>query len=87
MTADSDVGHWLAVLDAVVTSPVRRSVKPRGIPDAPEAQEAARHAAGLVPELARLLGLRIPPPPPPPRRPPAGRRVMAAGGAAPAVGR
>ena len=87
MTADSDVVHWLAVLDAVVMSPVRRSVKPRGIPDAPEAQEAARHAAGLVPELARLLGLRIPPPPPPPRRPPAGRRVMAAGGAAPAGGR
>lgn len=80
MTAEADPERWLALLEAVVESPVRRTVKPAGIPGAPEAQEAARRAAGSVPELAKLLGLRIPPPPPPPRR--AGPRppVMASGG-------
>jgi hypothetical protein len=79
MAADVDTATWLALLDAVVDSPVRRTVKPAGIPDAPEAQEAARRAAGSVPELAKLLGLRIPPPPP--RR----VRVSAGGGAGPAA--
>ncbi|MGH9086595.1 MAG: hypothetical protein ACRDYZ_00510 [Acidimicrobiales bacterium] len=85
MTAGTEVTEWLALLEVVVDSTVRRSVKPSGIPEAPEAQEAARRAAGSVPELAKLLGLRIPPPPPrrtPPRRPP----VMAAGGGGSAGG-
>lgn len=64
MSADLPPDEWLALLDAVLESPVRRMVKPTGIPSAPEVQQAARHAAGLVPELAKLLGLRIPPPPP-----------------------
>jgi hypothetical protein len=88
MTADSDPKAWLAILEAVVESPMRRTVKPRGIPETPEAKEAARRAAGSVPELAKLLGLPIPPPPPPRRMPGGGgRRVMAAGGAGPAGGR
>jgi hypothetical protein len=60
---------WLDLLDAVIKSPVRRTVKPTGLPDnpTPELLTAARHAAGLVPELARLLGLPIPPPPGPRR--------------------
>ncbi len=56
--------EWLTLLEATVESPVRRTVKPAGIPAVPEVQEAARRAAGSVPELAKLLGLRIPPPPP-----------------------
>jgi hypothetical protein len=64
MTATTPGPEWLSLLDATVESPVRRTVKPAGIPDTPVAREAARHAAGLVPELAKLLGLRIPPPPP-----------------------
>jgi hypothetical protein len=61
---------WIDLLDAVVKSPVRRTVKPAGLPPnaTPELLTAARHASGLVPELARLLGLPIPPPPGP-RRP------------------
>ena len=81
MTADLDVEAWLQLLEAVVESSVRRTVKPAGIPA--EAQETARRAAGSVPELAKLLGLRIPPPPPPRRPPP--RRVMATGGGGPAT--
>lgn len=68
--------HWSDLLAAVVNSPVRRTVKPAGLPA--EASEdlllAARRAAGSVPELAKLLGLPIPPPPGP-------RRPAAAGAA------
>ena len=52
------------MLDAVVLSPVRRTVKPTGIPADEVARQAARHAAGSVPALAKLLGLQDPAPPP-----------------------
>ena len=70
MAGDTPEDRWMALLDAVVSSPVRRTVKPAGLPGAPTEQllTAARRAAGQVPELARLLGLPIPPPPGP-RRP------------------
>ncbi|MGO9854781.1 MAG: hypothetical protein ACLPYY_07055 [Acidimicrobiales bacterium] len=64
MTAELAPEEWMRLLDAVVASPVRRTVKPAGIPDDEVARQAARHAAGSVPALAKLLGLRIPPPPP-----------------------
>jgi hypothetical protein len=83
MAKDTPPADWLALLEVVVECPVRRTVKPVGLPDG--ADEAllseARKAAGLVPELAKLLGIPIPPPPGP-RRPvparasrPAGRRA------------
>jgi hypothetical protein len=78
MTADLAPEDWMRLLDAVVASPVRRTVKPAGIPEDEVARQAARHAAGAVPALAKLLGLRIPPPPP--RRPNADRRFSPAGG-------
>ncbi len=70
MSADTPPAEWLALLDVVVESPVRRTVKPVGLPtDADEAVlTAARQASGYVPELARLMGIPIPPPPGP-RRP------------------
>ncbi len=78
MTADLAPEDWMRLLDAVVASPVRRTVKPAGIPDDEVAKQAARNAAGAVPALARLLGLRIPPPPP--RRVNAERRFSPTGG-------
>ncbi len=70
MSADTPPDQWLALLDAVVESPVRRTVKPAGLPtDADEnLLAAARKASGYVPQLARLMGIPIPPPPGP-RRP------------------
>ena len=65
LDADLTATAWIAVLDAVVASPMRRSVHPAGIPAYEEAQAAAVRAAGHVPALAKLLGMRIPPPPPP----------------------
>jgi hypothetical protein len=78
MTADLAPEDWMRVLDAVVASPVRRTVKPSGIPDDEVAKQAARNAAGAVPALAKLLGLRIPPPPP--RRVNTERRFSPTGG-------
>jgi hypothetical protein len=70
MSADSTPADWLAVLEVVVDSPVRRNVKPAGIPTGADETllVAANKASGYVPELAKLLGLPIPPPPGP-RRP------------------
>ena len=66
--------EWLAMLQVVIDSPVRRTVKPAGLPEGADESllAAARKAAGYVPELARLLGIPIPPPPGP-RRPVAAR--------------
>jgi hypothetical protein len=71
MSAQTTADRWVAVLEAVSASPVRRSVKPTGLPaDAPAPLlEAARNAAGQVPALAPLLGLPMPPPPGANRRP------------------
>ncbi len=76
MSADVAEAEWKALLDAVVDSPVRRTVKPAGLPDpvGEELRSSARRAAGQVPELARLLGLPIPPPPGPRRPTPSGAR-------------
>jgi hypothetical protein len=78
MTADMAPEEWMRLLDTVVASPVRRTVKPAGIPADEVAQQAARHASGSVPALAKLLGLRIPPPPP--RRVNTERRFSPTGG-------
>jgi hypothetical protein len=83
MAPDTEPAQWLALLEAALESPVRRTVKPGGLPEGEEVHNAARNAAGLVPELAKLLGLRIPPPPQkrmPPRRP-----LSPTGGARPAT--
>ena len=83
MAPDTTPDRWVTLLDAVGESPVRRSVRPAGLPAEPgeELLQAARQASGKVPALAGLLGIAMPPPPGPPRaargRPagaPAGRR-------------
>jgi hypothetical protein len=79
--------RWVALLEAVAESPVRRMVKPVGLPAnaSPEVLRAAHQHAGRVPALAGLLGIAIPPPPGP-RRPAPGsagaapRRGAASGG-------
>jgi hypothetical protein len=81
MSAETPSDQWLALLQVVVESPVRRTVKPVGLPSgADEALLAeARKASGYVPELARLMGIPTPPPPGPRRPVPArsgqGRRA------------
>ncbi len=70
MSSETPAAEWLALLEVVVDSPVRRTVKPAGLPTGADESllAAARKASGYVPELARLMGIPIPPPPGP-RRP------------------
>ena len=65
LSPDSAPDRWAALLEAVVASPVRTTVKPVGLPEQPgdALLNAARQAAGRIPALAQLLGLAIPPPP------------------------
>lgn len=79
LSPDVAPDRWTAVLDAVVASPVRRSVKPAGLPvdPTPELLRGARQQVGRVPALAAMLGVSMPPPPGPVRPsavPPAARR-------------
>jgi hypothetical protein len=69
LASDTPPERWLAILQAVVESPVRRTVKPQGLPHdpAPELLDTARQQCGRVPALAPLLGLSVPPPPGPAR--------------------
>jgi hypothetical protein len=71
MGPDTPPDRWAALLSAVLESPVRRSVKPAGLPATPgEALlVAARQASGRIPALAAMLGLQMPPPPGPRRQP------------------
>ncbi|MFZ2056908.1 MAG: hypothetical protein WAV54_05830, partial [Acidimicrobiales bacterium] len=74
MSASTPVERWLAILDAAVSSPIRRQIHPAGLPEdaSGEVVRKARVAAGSLPALAPMLGLSMPPPPKPlrPTRPP-----------------
>ncbi len=83
MSADTAADRWLAVLEAVLASPVRRTIAPKALPNgADEATlKTIRAAIPKVPALGPLLGetpSSRPVPPPPPRRPPAPPAAAAA---------
>ncbi len=65
MTEETAPERWLSLLQAALESPVRRQVKPAGLPKDPsgEVERQARLASSRIPALARLLGMPIPPPP------------------------
>ena len=68
LAPDTTPDRWAAVLEAVVASPVRRTITPKGLPVEPgEAlTRALRSAAPRIPAIATLLGDV---PGAPPRRP------------------
>jgi len=68
MKPELDVDEWAALLEAVLASPVRRLVKPEGLPEKapPALRQTCARAAGQVPALAPLLGIPVPPPTPGP---------------------
>jgi hypothetical protein len=84
MAPDAPPDRWLAVLDAVAVSPVRRSVEPRGLPPEPDASflDTLRQTAARVPAIGPLVGIAPGQVPPPPR--PLPRRRPPPGAAAPA---
>lgn len=77
LSPDAAPDRWLALLEAAAASPVRRSIKPAGLPTdpAPEVKQAAYQQSGRIPALAAMLGVSIPPPPSP-----AARRPRPSGG-------
>jgi hypothetical protein len=89
MGADTAPDRWLAVLEAVLASPVRRTIAPKALPNgADEATvKTIRAAIPKVPALGPLLGespSSRPVPPPPPRRPPAPPKAAAPAAVEPA---
>ncbi|MGH9106405.1 MAG: hypothetical protein ACRDZX_11350, partial [Acidimicrobiales bacterium] len=75
LSSSAPPDKWVALLQAVVESPVRRTVKPEGLPvrAGPDLLDTARQQCGRVPGLAPLLGLHVPPPPGPARPVPVGK--------------
>ena len=67
MSPETSPDLWVALLEALAESPVRRSVSPSGLPanPPPELDRAVHLYAGHIPALAKLLGMAIPPPPSP----------------------
>lgn len=67
MSKETPADRWIALLDALSQSPIRRQVQPSGLPEnAPvELIELAKENSGRIPALAPLLGVAIPPPPRP----------------------
>ena len=69
LTSECPAERWIAIVTAAADSPVRRQIKPLGIPESPECKAAAVKFAGSIPAFAKMLGMRVPPPPPPTSRP------------------
>ena len=73
LNADQDPTLWNEIVELTADTSIRRNVKPLGIPSDDSSHAVAVHNAGAIPELAKLLGMKVPPPPPPTRvvrRPP-----------------
>jgi len=76
LSAEQDPKLWNEIVELTADTSIRRNVKPLGIPTDETSHAVAVHNAGAIPELAKLLGMKVPPPPPPTRivrRPPTRR--------------
>ena len=58
---------WNEIVELAADTSIRRNIKPVGIPSDDSSRAVAVHNAGAIPELAKLLGMKVPPPPPPTR--------------------
>lgn len=93
MAPDAPGDRWGTLLEAVLASPVRRTVKPAGLPAqaSPALVSQAKQAVGRVPALSAMLGVDMPPPPgrrpvpAPPRPSPVEPSTSGAGDTAPAA--
>ncbi len=66
MTSEVSPERWVALVEAAAASPVKRLIKPIGIPDHADVKKEAVKELGRIPSLAHLLGVAMPPPPGPP---------------------
>jgi hypothetical protein len=68
LTADQVPAKWQEIVTLAVDTSIRRNIKAQGIPNDEVSKSLAIHNAGAIPELAKLLGMKVPPPPPPQRK-------------------
>jgi hypothetical protein len=68
LSADQAPATWNEIVELAADTSIRRNVKPLGIPLDDSCHAVAVHNAGAIPELAKLLGMKVPPPPPPTTR-------------------
>jgi len=69
LSEDAIPVRWIEIVNVAVESPIRRQIKPSGIPVDDACKALAIKSAGSIPEFAKLLGMKVPPPPPPLARP------------------
>jgi len=67
LSVDAAPAVWIEIVTTAVESPIRRLVKPAGIPADEACNALAVKSAGSIPEFAKMLGMKVPPPPPPVR--------------------
>ncbi len=67
LSADQTPATWNEIVELAADTSIRRNIKPLGIPSDESSHAVAVHNAGAIPELAKLLGMKVPPPPPPTR--------------------
>jgi hypothetical protein len=67
LSAEQSPAEWRAIVEVASQTSIRRNIKPTGIPADDESKACALHYAGAIPEIAKLLGMKVPPPPPPAR--------------------
>jgi hypothetical protein len=67
LSVDQDPTQWREIVELAADTSIRRNIKPLGIPNDDTSKAVAIHNAGAIPELAKLLGMKVPPPPPPTR--------------------
>lgn len=65
LTSETEPTLWKEIITLTVDTSIRRNVKPVGIPADESCKALAITNAGAIPELAKLLGMKVPPPPPP----------------------
>ena len=63
LTAEATSERWVAVVEALAYAPVHGTVAPQSVPSPvpDEVQQAVRRLAGLVPQVARALGIEVTP--------------------------
>lgn len=76
LTETLDGPAWVGLVQAAAASPMHRSIKPSGIPSDESVRSEAIKVAGNIPEIAKMLGMKVPPPPP--ARPSTTRRSSSA---------
>lgn len=65
LNAEQSPQVWNELVELASDTSIRRHIKPTGIPADETSHAVAIHNAGAIPEIAKLLGMKVPPPPPP----------------------